>query len=146
MSIGPLARMDDSSVDQNLFPAFGQVFAVVIIGYVCGRLKILRPEDGKSLSWFAGTIALPALLFQSMANIDFMAINWAFMGGIVLSKCLVFVLVATVTFLVKRPWHPGYAGLYAIFSEDASDLALGLPISEWSCGLFPVPWLCAELG
>jgi predicted permease len=120
--------MAGSSIDENLFPAIGQVFVIIGLGYLCGRFKILRPEDSKSLSWFAGTIALPALLFESMANINFSAINWAFMGGIVISKCLVFLLVATVTFLVKRPWHPGYAGLYAVFSTDANDLALGLPL------------------
>ena len=127
---GHCIRMAGSSIDENLFPAIGQVFVIIGLGYLCGRFKILRPEDSKSLSWFAGTIALPALLFESMANINFSAINWAFMGGIVISKCLVFLLVATVTFLVKRPWHPGYAGLYAVFSTDANDLALGLPLSE----------------
>ena len=125
----------------GLFPAIGQVFVVIGLGYVFGRLKIIRPEESKSLGAFVGKLALPSLLFLSMANINLSDIDWYFLGGVLLAKFGVFVLVAIFTFILKRPFNPGYAGLYAIVATTSNDLALGLPIRKSN----PTQY-CSELG
>jgi predicted permease len=47
------------------------VFGLVGLGYVAGLTGYLKPEVGDSLSEFAINVALPALLFNTMAKADF---------------------------------------------------------------------------
>lgn len=73
------------------------VFALVLAGYVCGRRGILRRDAVSHLNDFVVRLALPALLFQAMAQIDRAQINHpgfiaAVGGGTVATFLLGFVL------------------------------------------------------
>lgn len=46
------------------------VFAIVGVGYACGRLKLLGPGSSEALNGFVYWVALPALLFNAMADVD----------------------------------------------------------------------------
>lgn len=46
------------------------VFAVVAAGYLCGVRGLLGPDSSDALNRFVYWVALPALLFHSMASVD----------------------------------------------------------------------------
>lgn len=51
------------------------VFGLVGLGYVAGLTGYLKPEVGDALSEFAVGVALPALIFNTMAKADFQGAN-----------------------------------------------------------------------
>lgn len=121
----------------NLFPAIAQSFAVIIIGYIFGFFKIIPVNEARSIGTLVGKLALPALLFQSLAKLDLSAISWPFLGAMLVSKFSLFAVVALVTVAVSRPFNIGKGGLFGIFVTQSNDFALGLPIGKFQCVLQP---------
>jgi malonate transporter and related proteins len=73
------------------------VFALILTGYVCARRRILGTAATTSLNDFVVWLALPALLFQAMAQITWQQIDHpgfiaAFGGGMLATFVLCFVL------------------------------------------------------
>ncbi|KAB7504868.1 Integral membrane protein, partial [Armadillidium nasatum] len=125
------SSIDESSANiefSNLYPAVIECFAIILCGYIAGRAGLISHTESKGLNVFVGTFSLPSLIFLSMAKLDFSSVNWVFLSAICLSKTLVFVFVAFITLLVYRPIDFGKAGIYAIFSTQSNDFALGYPI------------------
>ena len=124
--------MSDASIS-NLFPTIGRIFAVIILGYMLGKFKIVTQQSANAIGVVAGQIALPALLLQNMATLDLSQINWRFMVGMLLARTLVFVGVFVITLIFTRPVNIGKPAILAIFSTQSNDFALGLPIgkSKW---------------
>lgn len=99
--------------------------------YIAGRLNVVTSLESKGIATYVGTFALPALIFLSLAKLDFSTVNWIFLFAILLAKGLVFFGVMIVTMLVTKPVHFGRAGIFAIFCTQSNDFALGYPISEY---------------
>lgn len=58
------------------------IFAIVGVGYACGMLRLLGPGSSEALNGFVYWVALPALMFQVMADVDLTKIyNPAFIIG-----------------------------------------------------------------
>nr|XP_045596730.1 integral membrane protein GPR155-like isoform X2 [Procambarus clarkii] len=112
----------------NLYPAVIECFLIILCGYVAGRCNLISQIESKGLNTFVGTFSLPALIFMSMAQLDFSAVNWMFLLAICISKATVFFLVILVTLFAYRPVDFGKAGLFAIFCTQSNDFALGYPI------------------
>ncbi|XP_076059011.1 integral membrane protein GPR155 homolog anchor isoform X2 [Oratosquilla oratoria] len=112
----------------NLYPAVIECFVIILCGYMAGRCNLISQTESKGLGTFVGTFSLPALIFMSMAQLDFSSVNWLFLLSIFLSKSLVFFMVALITLLVYKPIDFGKAGLFAIFCTQSNDFALGYPI------------------
>src|SRR5690606_3447315 len=54
------------------------VFGLVGLGYATGWIGLLRPQAGEALTDFAVVVAVPALLFRTMIELDFQgAAPWA---------------------------------------------------------------------
>ena len=121
--------MGDASIS-NLFPTIGRIFAVIILGYMLGKFKVISQQSASAIGVVAGQIALPALLLQNMATLDLSQINWRFMLGMLLARTLVFVGVFVITLIFTRPVNVGVPAILAIFSTQSNDFALGLPISK----------------
>ncbi|KAJ2944304.1 hypothetical protein O0L34_g18290 [Tuta absoluta] len=119
--------LKDAATD-NLYPALFQCFAIIICGYIAGRLSIVSPSESKGIGTFVGTFALPSLIFLSLARLDFSTVNWTFLVAILLAKGIVFFSVITVTLLVSKPLNLARAGIFAIFCTQSNDFALGYPI------------------
>lgn len=117
-------------IDYNLYPALLQVFAIILLGYLAGSFEVISKSQSLGLNKFVGTFALPALLFRNTATLDFSSVNWVFLGGIFLSKTLVFVLAILLTILTIRPVNIGLAAVFAIFVSQSNDFALGFPIVQ----------------
>lgn len=104
------------------------VFAVMLAGFVAGRTRLLGPASSEALNGFVYYVALPPLLFLSMARaplaeslrLDFLL---AYGGG----SLIVFLLSAAVGRLVYRANLTGLAlgGMAAVFANTGY---LGIPL------------------
>lgn len=84
----------------------------------------------KGIDVFVRTFSLPSVIFLSLAQLDMSAVNWNFLGSILVSKSVVFIAVIIVTLCLSRPIHLGKLGLYAVFCTQSNDFALGYPICK----------------
>ena len=123
--------MADGSIS-NLFSTIGRIFAVVILGYMLGRFKIITQQNASAVGVIAGQIALPAILLQNLATLDLREVNWRFMAGMLLARTLIFVGVFVITLIFTRPVDVGKPAILAIFCTQTDSFALGLPISKSS--------------
>ncbi|XP_065086485.1 lysosomal cholesterol signaling protein [Ochlerotatus camptorhynchus] len=112
----------------NLYPALVQCFAIIICGYLAGRLNVITNTEAKGLNTFVGTFALPSVIFLSLAELNWSTVNWNFLLSILISKTIVFLSVAVISLLVARPVNYGRAGILATFCTQSNDFAIGFPI------------------
>src|SRR5690606_19523116 len=76
-----------SVIVNAIFP----LFALILIGFLCARSRVLGVSAVESLNKFVVYMALPALLFQSMAQITWEEINQpGYIAATVLSLAVVF--------------------------------------------------------
>lgn len=99
------------------------VFGLMALGYLAGWTGLLKPLVGDGLSEFSVTIALPVLLFRTMALADFAgAAPWALWGayftGIAVSWTVGHLLIVQVFGRDKR------AGVVAGITSSFSNLVL----------------------
>ena len=103
-------------------------FAIMVVGYLAGRFRMLPEGSSASLSRFVFVVALPALIFVELSRVpveDFF--NWMFfgaLGGGMLAVFCLGLLVARLVFpdsLTANALH----GLTAMFSSTAY---IGLPL------------------
>ncbi|XP_034949435.1 integral membrane protein GPR155 [Chelonus insularis] len=121
--------LSDTPTD-NLYLALIQCFAIILCGYIAGRLEIITKTEANGLNTFVGTFALPSLIFLSLAKLDFSLVNWKFLLAVFLAKACVFIVVLGVSLMVTRPVHPGRAALFAIFATQSNDFAIGYPMID----------------
>lgn len=105
-----------------------QCFLVLLAGYVSGRMGFISPHESQGISKFVSHFALPALIFRSLATLDFSDICWPFVASILLAKVLVFIVVAAAVMLLTKPCNLSLSGLLAIFCTQSNDFAVGYPI------------------
>ncbi|KAH8303551.1 hypothetical protein KR018_002594 [Drosophila ironensis] len=124
-----MPRAEDGGVSMNNFyPALIQCFGIIICGYIAGRFKIISNAETKGLGTFVGTFALPSLIFLSLVELNWSAVNWSFLLAMLVSKAVVFFAVLIISLLVARPLNYARGGLMAIFCTQSNDFAIGYPI------------------
>ncbi len=115
---------------EKLYPALVECFGIVFLGYLAAKFSMVSEVESRGLAAFTGTFALPALVFRSLVILDFGAVSWSFLTGILVSKAVLFAVVVLGSLLALRPADPARAGLFAIFVTQSNDFALGYPILE----------------
>jgi predicted permease len=115
---------------QNLVLALGVTFSIIFLGYGLRMTKVLTGDHAAGVSRLVGRVALPSLLFLSMATIDFGNVQWFFVLGLALARFLVFWLVIGLSMLVGSGGraHLSEAALRGVFATQSNDFALGLPV------------------
>lgn len=98
--------------------------------YIAGRFNMITKTETNGMNTFVGTFALPSLIFMSLAKLDFTLINWKFLVAVLLAKSCVFISVLVVLLVIKKPSNPGRAALFAIFTTQSNDFAIGYPMSK----------------
>ena len=120
-----------------VFNAVLPVFALILTGFFCARRGILKPTATDSLNAFVVWLALPALLFQAMASIDWAELDHpgflaAFAGGMMITFLLSFLLAPLST----RPAH-----------HRLADRSIeGLDAAYANTGFMGIPLCLAALG
>ena len=117
-------------VIDNLGPVLIKTFAIVLIGFVMGHTNFVPPSNCDVLGGFLGKVALPALLFLGMSSLDWAVVKWSFLGGVILGKTVLFLLVLVVSWRVfgKDKKALARGALYGLFATQSNDFALGLPV------------------
>jgi malonate transporter and related proteins len=105
------------------------VFALILSGYAAGRLRVLGPTAASELNKFVVFLALPALLFEVIAEADWPALwqpgfIFAFAGG----ALLVFALVVVAR--VGRGRSLADASIEALNAGYANTGYIGFPICQ----------------
>ncbi|ALC42981.1 CG7510 [Drosophila busckii] len=130
-ALTPSQRVEDGGVSMdNFYPALVQCFGIIICGYLAGRFKIITNAETKGLGTFVGTFALPSLIFMSLVELNWGAVNWTFLLAMLISKAIVFFAVLIICLLVGRPLNYSRAGLMSIFCTQSNDFAIGYPIVQ----------------
>ena len=88
-----------------------------------------------AVGFIIGSIALPALIFSSIARLDVSSIEPKLICAVLISKLVIGSLGGAAGALAKRGSHvPGAqlvsAGAVALFCTQSDDLGLGLPFFE----------------
>lgn len=104
------------------------VFGIMLAGYLAGRLGALGDESSKAINGFVYYVALPALIFISMAGVPVAAVfDWSFIGAFFGAQMLTFaaaVLVARIAF----PGSLAELSLHGIASVFSNTGYMGLPL------------------
>lgn len=127
LSTNQYAGTGDEPTD-NLYLALIQCFGILLCGYIAGRFGVITKTEANGLNTFVGTFALPSLIFMSLAKLDFSLVNWKFLLAVLLAKSCVFITVLAVSLVIKKPSNPGRAALFAIFTTQSNDFAIGYPM------------------
>jgi len=104
------------------------VFAIILSGYICGRFKILGAESSEALNRFVFYVAMPVLLFHSMAQlapheIFHLSFMLTYGGG----QIITFVLAFTVARLIFR--QPLIDGIMRGMASAYTNIGyMGLPL------------------
>jgi len=104
------------------------VFAIILAGYVAGRAGALGNESSRALNGFVYYVALPALIFISMARVPVAdVLDWAFIGAFFGAQVLTFV-VAVVVARIAFPGSFAELSVHGIASVFSNTGYMGLPL------------------
>lgn len=110
------------------------IFIIALLGYGVARWRILSERDIDGISRFVFTIAVPVLLFHSLANVTLPAqINWQFLlcyYGVILFTYGLGMLIGKLLF-AQSAAEQGIFGLGASYSNM---ILIGLPIISTGLG------------
>lgn len=105
------------------------VFAIILAGYLVGRMRLLGTDSSEALNRFVYYVALPVLLFYSMARVPPAAIlDWPFIGAFASAAAATMAIAMTVAKLVFRGRlaENTLFGLAAAFSNTGY---MGIPLA-----------------
>lgn len=122
-------------VVQSVLP----LFALILVGYVCGRRRVIGAQAVTSLNLFVVWLALPALLFQALAEARWSEVDQpAFVASVVIGMLATFVPWVLVAGRRRRGGRPSTA------LADASIEALAA--SYPNTGFMGIPLCSAVFG
>ena len=106
-----------------LLPVFGLIFA----GFACRRRGVLGPESASELNRFVVWLALPALLFDTMARATWQQLYQpAFVATFTISCVVVFVLILAMRLMNRQ--HLADASVDAIAASYPNTGYIGFPL------------------
>ncbi len=105
------------------------IFAIVAVGYACGRLKLLGAASSEALNGFVYWVALPALLFQAMANVDLAEVyNPRFIAGFGGALVVTWAITGVVGWLLFR-LTAAEASLHGLNGAYPNSGYMGIPLA-----------------
>ncbi len=105
------------------------IFGIILAGYLCGRSKLLGAESTAGLNQYVYWVALPALLFGAMAEVDLDLIFDAdFFGAYVGGQLIVMIIAMGVGVLFYKNTleMSGINGMNSIYGNTGF---LGIPLA-----------------
>jgi predicted permease len=114
------------------------IFALILTGYLCGRLNVLGDRGVDTLNRFAVYLALPALLFRAMTRITFEQFNQlgfalSFAAGIIVPFSIAFLLAR------RRKYRVSQASIEALDASYANVGFMGIPLCLLVFGESSIP-------
>ncbi len=105
------------------------VFAIILTGYLIGRFKVLGEASSEALNGFVYYVALPVLLFHSVARVPPEKVFvWGFIATYAAAGFATFAIGVLVSRLIfKRPLaENGLSGMSAVFGNTGY---MGIPLA-----------------
>lgn len=104
------------------------VFAIIVIGFVCGYTKIVSAESAKALNGYVLYVALPALLFYAVATAPLAELtNWDFLLANLLGILASFIVTLFVMSLVFKK-RTAALSIYGMNASYGTTGYMGLPL------------------
>ena len=97
---------------------------IIMMGYLCRRASVFTPSEIEGISAFVARLALPALIFLSMATLDITAVEWPLVGAILLGKSVLFALAVITTWLLSAAEWKSSSDCFSIRSQVEPSFAL----------------------
>ncbi|MGE0240143.1 MAG: AEC family transporter [Parvibaculaceae bacterium] len=142
-----------SSILTTILPVFG----LIALGFVCARARFIGAAAGQGLSQVVFSLAMPALLFRTVATIDQQSLSpwplWAALfGGIAIVWAVTTVIAGTTKLIAAAPAAAATGACYGNVAMLGLPLALAhfgdraaLPVGLVLSIHPPVLWLAAVL-
>ena len=146
-----------SAVINSAFP----VFALILIGYIAARRQILPEQASQHLNSYVVWLALPALMFYSMASV-----GWEELNQLPFILATVIGMVSTFALFMiwqRRRFHPADNSVASLAASYSNSGYMGLPLCMLAygqagvtpviismiltaCVLFALSIICLETG
>lgn len=113
---------------EPIFNVVLPVFAIILTGYACGRFGVLGPASSEALNKFVYFVALPVLLFFSMARVvPAQIFNWPFLGAFAAGSIITTVIgILFARFVFRtRLAEQSMFGMVSIFGNTGY---MGIPL------------------
>lgn len=116
------------------------VFSLILLGYLAGRTRLFSDEAVKGLNAFVFFIAIPILLFRSLARMDSSGVD----GSILLAYYPPALVVFALAYILARKalrHQPDSAAVFATTGVFGNSVLLGVPLvlTAWGeAGVVPV--------
>lgn len=119
----------------DLSTVLGVVITMQALGYAARATRMIDGASEYGLSCYVSFIALPALLFRSIATLEASSVLWPVVLGVLATKALVFAFsIALAALLSPRSRDPSrrhalaLAGSLSLCLTNQDDIGLGLPL------------------
>jgi malonate transporter len=117
----------------GLLGGFAVVGAVILVGYIAGRLAIGGPQAGFALNQVAFFVTNPALLFTVLAGADLESVFSEYVPIALISSLAIAALYVLISrFLFRRPAAETAIGAMASSYVNANNI--GIPITVYALG------------
>lgn len=120
------SEIPDYGYLKDLISVLVESSVLILIGYTAARRKFVSREL-RDLDKYLATLALPVVIFLSIAQIELNSINWSFLAIVLSCKLTIFIVVAIICCSIQRK---SYAGALSILATQSNDFALGYPLIE----------------
>lgn len=110
------------------------VFAIILSGFVCGRLRLLGEGSSEALNKFVYWVALPALLFRAMVSVDLAVLfDWGYLGAYLGAQGITLLLAMAMGYWLFRNSfaEASMNGMNAIYSNTGY---MGIPLAMAAYG------------
>lgn len=106
------------------------VFGIVLLGYVAGKSKLFKPSDIEGISKFVFNIAIPVMLFRTMANVELPdQIEWGFLLSYYIGAFAVYGF-GMLTGRIAFSQNLGEQGVFGLGAAYSNLVLLGIPLVE----------------
>ncbi len=98
------------------------IFITILIGFMCGALRLFKPDQDKILINYVFYIALPANLFLSCYNAKWSTFNPAYLSSYLMAA----IIIIALSYLLNRYWFKFTLTNSIINSLNVSQVGVGL--------------------
>jgi malonate transporter and related proteins len=118
----------------SLFVKLLAIFAVIAIGWVAGRTRMLGPQAATTFGAAAFGIFTPALLFRTTAHVALTRLPWATIVGYYTPTLAILLAVyawqrSTHSAQPARPVQPAVPAVRALAMSFSNTVQLGIPVA-----------------